>query len=76
MSLLLRLERLANASSMNAPILVEPQGKTDPLEIAELELESNKIPLKVRRYLPDGSFEDWAVCELLQARTVKSVYKA
>ena len=24
-----------------------------------------KIPIIIRRYLPDGSFEDWAVDELI-----------
>lgn len=52
---------------MNAPVLVplEPN-ESDPLEIAMKELAQKKIPLIVRRYLPDGSFEDWkcvsAIC--------------
>lgn len=50
--------------SMNAPVLVELNGETDPLEIAAKELRENKIPLIVRRYLPDGCWEDWAVSEL------------
>ncbi|PWN44438.1 RNA polymerase Rpb6 [Ceraceosorus guamensis] len=51
--------------SMNAPVLVPTDGETDPLNIALKELEAKKIPLVVRRYLPDGSFEDWAVSELI-----------
>lgn len=43
--------------SMNAPVLVPTDGETDPLNIALKELEAKKIPLVVRRYLPDGSFE-------------------
>ena len=31
----------------------------DPLAIAEQELQDGKIPFIVRRYLPDGSCEDW-----------------
>eukprot|EP01086_Lenisia_limosa_P003618 TRINITY_DN1822_c0_g1_i1.p2 TRINITY_DN1822_c0_g1~~TRINITY_DN1822_c0_g1_i1.p2 ORF type:complete len:102 (-),score=40.78 TRINITY_DN1822_c0_g1_i1:34-339(-) len=50
--------------SMNAPLMVELEGETDPLEIAEKELKAKKIPLIVRRYLPDGSFEDWTLDEL------------
>lgn len=50
--------------SMNAPVLVELHGETDALEIAALELAQKKIPLRIRRYLPDGSFEDWRVDEL------------
>eukprot|EP00128_Syssomonas_multiformis_P015178 Colp12_sorted_trinity150504_noHs@25972 len=51
--------------SMNAPIMVEPEGETDPLEIARKELREKKIPIIIRRYLPDGSFEDWSVDELI-----------
>lgn len=51
--------------SMNAPILVPTEGETDPLEIAMKELAAKKIPLVVRRYLPDGSYEDWTVAELI-----------
>jgi DNA-directed RNA polymerase I, II, and III subunit RPABC2 len=29
------------------------------------ELREKKIPFTIRRYLPDGSFEDWAVNELI-----------
>jgi DNA-directed RNA polymerase I, II, and III subunit RPABC2 len=36
----------------------------DPIAIAEKELIEGKIPFIVRRYLPDGSFEDWKVEEL------------
>ena len=43
---------------MNAPVLVDVEGETDPLQIAIKELKEKKIPLVVRRYLPDG----WCVC--------------
>lgn len=49
---------------MNAPIMVELEGETDPLQIAMKELREKKIPLIIRRYLPDGSYEDWSVDEL------------
>ena len=42
---------------MNAPILVDLEGETDPLQIALKELNQKKIPLIIRRYLPDG----WSV---------------
>jgi len=51
--------------SMNAPILVPLDGETDALQIAIKELSQRKIPLVIRRYLPDGSFEDWSVSELI-----------
>ena len=51
--------------SMNAPVLVDLEGETDPLQIAIKELNQKKIPLIVRRYLPDGCYEDWTCEELL-----------
>lgn len=51
--------------SMNAPVFVDLEGETDPLKIAMKELAEKKIPLVIRRYLPDGSFEDWSVEELI-----------
>ena len=47
--------------SMNAPPMVEVRDETDPLKIAMLELKEGKVPIVVRRYLPDGSYEDWPV---------------
>ena len=52
-----QMKRAANAlcsNSMNAPVLVDLEGETDPLQIAIKELREKKIPLVVRRYLPDG----------------------
>ncbi|KAI9886716.1 MAG: hypothetical protein M1823_001492 [Watsoniomyces obsoletus] len=51
--------------SMNAPVLVDLEGETDPLQIAIKELREKKIPLIVRRYMPDGWYEDWTCEELL-----------
>ncbi|XP_012474619.1 DNA-directed RNA polymerases II and V subunit 6B [Gossypium raimondii] len=51
--------------SMNAPVMVELEGETDPLEIAMKELRERKIPFTIRRYLPGGSYEDWGVDELI-----------
>ena len=51
--------------SMNAPVLVDLEGETDPLQIAIKELNQKKIPLIIRRYLPDGWYEDWTCEELL-----------
>lgn len=57
--------RLTISTSMNAPVLVPLDGETDALQIAIKELSQSKIPLIIRRYLPDGSFEDWSVSELI-----------
>ncbi|XP_045196972.1 DNA-directed RNA polymerases I, II, and III subunit RPABC2-like [Mercenaria mercenaria] len=51
--------------AMCAPVMVELEGETDPLIIAMKELKARKIPMIIRRYLPDGSFEDWGIDELI-----------
>ena len=53
-------------NSKNAPILVNynPQEENDPILLAEKELRLQKIPFIIRRFLPDGSYEDWSVKEL------------
>jgi DNA-directed RNA polymerases I, II, and III subunit RPABC2 len=50
--------------SMNAPVMVDIGAETDPLKIAMKELRERKIPMIIRRYLPDGSYEDWNIDEL------------
>merc|ERR1711976_218927 len=51
--------------AMCAPVMVELEGETDPLQIAMKELKARKIPIIIRRYLPDGSYEDWSIDELI-----------
>jgi DNA-directed RNA polymerase subunit K/omega len=51
--------------SLNAPILCELNGETDPLEIAEKELRLKKVPFIIRRKLPNGETEDWRVADLI-----------
>mmetsp|Transcript_6654 Transcript_6654/g.10629 ORF Transcript_6654/g.10629 Transcript_6654/m.10629 type:complete len:149 (+) Transcript_6654:1-447(+) len=51
--------------SMNAPVMVALEGETDPLLIAEKELIQRVIPFVIRRFLPDNTYEDWKVSELL-----------
>jgi len=53
----------ATQISMNAPVMVDTNGLTDPLKIAIKEFQEKKIPLIVRRYLPSGDFEDWKLSE-------------
>lgn len=52
----------------NSPIYValsEDEAKRmNALEIAEREYENETIPMIIRRYLPDKSFEDWKIKEL------------
>lgn len=52
-------------NSMNAPVTVDIAGETDPLKIAQKELRERKIPMIIRRYLPDNSYEDWSLDELI-----------
>lgn len=51
--------------AMCAPIMVELEGETDPLQIAMKELKQKKIPIIIRRFLPDHSYEDWSIDELI-----------
>ena len=52
--------------SKNAPIFVEIEpGEWDPIKIAEKELVERKIPFVIRRFLPDGNYEDWRVEDLI-----------
>ena len=44
--------------------MVDIAGETDPLKIAMKELRERKIPMIIRRYLPDMSYEDWGLDEL------------
>ena len=51
--------------SKNAPLMITPQpGESDPYKLAERELNERKIPFIIRRYLPDGNYEDWKLSEL------------
>ncbi|XP_036294816.1 DNA-directed RNA polymerases I, II, and III subunit RPABC2-like [Pipistrellus kuhlii] len=51
--------------AMCAAVMVELEGETDPLLIAMKELKARKIPIIIRSFLPDGSYEDWGVDELI-----------
>ena len=54
--------------SKNSPLYLTADSNSlmnwDPLTIAEKQLSEKKIPFIIRRYLPDGSFEDWKISEL------------
>ncbi|KNC37875.1 DNA-directed RNA polymerase subunit I [Plasmodium falciparum IGH-CR14] len=66
--------------SMNAPLTIPIETSNDminskneydnylnndPLVIAEKELYNKSIPFILRRYLPNGSYEDWRLDELI-----------
>ena len=44
--------------------MVELEGETDALEIATKELKELKIPIIIRRDVPDKTYEDWSLDEL------------
>ena len=49
--------------SKNSPLYLTADSKSlemwDPLTIAEKELAEQAIPFIIRRFLPDGTYEDW-----------------
>eukprot|EP00866_Antonospora_locustae_P000192 jgi/Antlo1/192/927 len=51
--------------SMNAPPLVDIGEETDAFEIAVQELRERKIPFVIRRKLPDSTYEDWHIKEMI-----------
>jgi DNA-directed RNA polymerase I, II, and III subunit RPABC2 len=50
--------------SMGAPIMVKLTNEIDPLEIAMKELAEKCLPMIIRRYLPNGTYEDWKTSDL------------
>ena len=58
-------ERAIQISNGEEVYIDIPEGIWDPLLIAEIELKQRKIPFIIRRYLPDGEFEDWDINELI-----------
>jgi DNA-directed RNA polymerase subunit K/omega len=47
------------------PYIAVPQHITDIREIARLELEARRLPIIVKRPMPDGTFEKWRLSDLL-----------
>lgn len=58
----------AKQISQNSPLYIEISAEelknVTALDLAELELEHNRIPFIIRRFMPDRTFEDWKLCEL------------
>lgn len=55
----------AQQLSMGAVPLVDVKGIRSTTEIAEKELVERKLPLIIRRILPNGEYEDWKLEELI-----------
>ena len=66
----------ATQIAMGAAAMVEALDETDPLRIAEKELNEYRVPLIIRRYLPDGNFEEWKVSEFNPANIVAGARQA
>ena len=52
-------------STGSPPMVNVPKHITSTLDIAELEFKEKKIPLFIRRYLPNKEYEDWRLDELI-----------
>ncbi len=50
--------------AMGAPPFVKNVYTKSPLEIAEIELSLNMIPLKIKRPMPNNTYEIWSLNEL------------
>jgi len=57
-----RSEMLANGAPA---LIVVPPGTTSTYEIAKLEYTKKKIPLIIKRRLPDNTFEYWKLEDLV-----------
>lgn len=55
----------AQQIDMNAQIMVDPKGEDDSLRLALMELRERKIPFIIRRTLPDGTFQDVSINDLI-----------
>lgn len=47
------------------PYVLVPSGVTDSYLIAKMELEARRLPLIVKRPMPDGTYEVWRLNDLL-----------
>ena len=55
----------AKQIDIGCPIYVDRGTLTESHDIAEKELNERKLPFIIRRYLPNGNYEDWEVSELI-----------
>ena len=55
--------------SLGAPILAPlPDEVVDPIDIAVIELREKVLPMTIRRTLPEGTYQDIPLVDLLQTR--------
>ena len=58
--------RMNQLSQGARPFIEVPKHVSDVREIARLELEQKRLPLIIKRPMPDGTFEYWNLQDLLQ----------
>ena len=57
--------------SLGAPILAPlTEDVVDPIDIAVVELREKVLPMTIRRTLPEGSYQDIPLIDLLQTRVL------
>jgi DNA-directed RNA polymerase I, II, and III subunit RPABC2 len=55
--------------SLGAPILVSlPDSMSDPIDIALEEFQEDALPMTLRRVLPDKSYQDIVLSDLLKLK--------
>ncbi|MFA9437294.1 MAG: DNA-directed RNA polymerase subunit K [Candidatus Bathyarchaeota archaeon] len=58
--------------SLGAPMLAPlPDDVVDPIDIAVVELNEKVLPMTIRRTLPEGSFQDIPLMDLLKTRVLQ-----
>jgi DNA-directed RNA polymerase I, II, and III subunit RPABC2 len=58
--------------SLGAPMLAPlPDNVVDPIDIAVVELNEKVLPMTIRRTLPEGSFQDIPLMDLLKTRVLQ-----
>jgi len=58
--------------SLGAPMLAPlPDDVVDPIDIAVVELNEKVLPITIRRTLPEGSFQDIPLMDLLKTRVLQ-----
>lgn len=55
----------AKQIDLGCPIYTDAKNLIESYDIAEKELNERKLPFILRRYLPNGNYEDWELSELI-----------
>ena len=58
--------RMNQLSQGARPFITVPSHVSDVREIARMELEQKRLPIIIKRPMPDGTFEYWRLQDLLQ----------